>query len=304
MKTFKCFLIVSILLLFGFNNLYSQLPLCTELKGGTVYGVPQIHEIPKLNTGMPFDVLIGYIALDSIAYNATYNHIYEFLARQTTMNDTMRTIMKYYYNLLDHDPILFYQTADYFDTVMNVPVMTIEDLFLNRLEKLSSNYHLELSLLYNRYIAHVIVTDTLHFLDTNGTAPGPGIKVIVANSTVLDLIKGQRLPACLPSVQPKTETTNNIEDCFPLLDDNKQEWIKPGFEYILFLDISNTCFDNDMDYFFMRPDGSTTNSAVCMMFPVINGSVYDPTNEFGFGNNLDVITWKNMLRAKINWIKQ
>ncbi|MFA5513185.1 MAG: hypothetical protein WC313_12120 [Candidatus Kapaibacterium sp.] len=54
----------------------------------------------------------------------------------------------------------------------------------------------------------------------------------------------------------------------------------------------------------MRPDGSTTNSAVCMMFPVKKGVVYDPENEFGFGQNLDVNTWKNMLRTKINWIKQ
>lgn len=185
MQFFKCFFSLCIFILIGFNLLYSQLLPCTELKGGTVYGVPQIHEIPKLNTGMPYDVLISYIALDSIAYNATYNQIYEFLARQTSMNYTMRTIMKYYYNLLDHDPILYYQTEEYFDTALNVTVGTIESMYLNRLKSLSSNYHLESSLLYNRYIAHVIVNDTLHFLDTNDTSPGPGIKVIVANSTEL-----------------------------------------------------------------------------------------------------------------------
>src|SRR5690606_29244855 len=210
MQTFKALLSVSLFLLLGFKIVYSQLPHCAELKGGTVYGVPQLHEIPKLNTGMPYDVLISYIALDSIAYNATYNQIYEFLARQTSMNDTMRTIMKYYYNLLDHDPILYYQTEEYFDTVMNVQVGTIENMYLRKLKDLSSNYNLESSLLYNRYIAHVRVSDTLHFLDTNGTTPGPGIKVIVANSTVIDLIKGQRLPECLPI--HFSETTQEIEN--------------------------------------------------------------------------------------------
>ncbi|MDX9790572.1 MAG: hypothetical protein WC313_05555 [Candidatus Kapaibacterium sp.] len=321
MLFFKFLFYVSIFLLMGINVLFSQFPPCTELKGGTVYGVPQLHEIPKLNTGMPYDVLISYIALDSIAYNATYNQIYEFLARQTSMNDTMRTIMKYYYNLLDHDPILYYQTEQYHDTEINVEVGTIESLYLDRLKKLSSNYHLDLSLLYNRYIAHVRVRDTLHFLDTNGTSPGPGIKVIVSNSTVLDLIKGQRLPECLPNNYPKTDEIMENEDCFtfvyapkwgrdiggmryPLLDENKQDWIKPGYEYIVFMSILNSCYENNTDYFYLRPTGSTTNSAVCMMFPVKNGMVYDPENEFGFGTNLDVITWKNMLRARINWIKQ
>lgn len=90
---------------------------------------------------------------------------------------------------------------------------------------------------------------------------------------------------------------------FPLLDENKQDWINPGHEYIVFMSIANTCYYNDTDYFRMRQNGPS-QSAVCMMFPIKNGMVYDPENEFGFGYNLDVNTWKSMIRAKIDWMKQ
>jgi hypothetical protein len=35
------------------------------------------------------------------------------------------------------------------------------------------------------------------------------------------------------------------------------------------------------------------------MDPVRNGYVYDPNNDFGFGNNLTVAQWKAALRNKI-----
>lgn len=46
---------------------------------------------------MPYEVLISYLALDSLCTNGKYGDWINFLNNQTTFNDTLKTIYNFYY---------------------------------------------------------------------------------------------------------------------------------------------------------------------------------------------------------------
>lgn len=78
-------------------------------------------------------------------------------------------------------------------------------------------------------------------------------------------------------------------------------FVKKGREYIVFLDYfsyrENSSFNYDS--FMTIKIGSTSRG----IYPIINGKVYDPYNDFGFGTNLTPEEFKLKLRAAINTIK-
>ena len=80
---------------------------------------PIIRSIPPLSTGMPFDVLIGYVYLDSLMRFSRPRQTDSLIKSWNSLNDTLKNAIKYLYKLEDYNPIIFRQ---YWDEVRNFPV--------------------------------------------------------------------------------------------------------------------------------------------------------------------------------------
>jgi hypothetical protein len=86
-----------------------------------------------------------------------------------------------------------------------------------------------------------------------------------------------------------------------LIDPTGGWWVKPGHEYIVFLTFFGIGADSTKGYFSVWP-GTTVDGSSGGMYPVVNGIVQDPGDDFGLGSNLTVAAWKAGLRARINSI--
>lgn len=71
--------------------------------------LPIIRSIPPITTGMPYDVLMSYIYLDSLLRFSTTWQQNELLRTWTSANDTLTNAIKYLYKIKDYDPIVFNQ---------------------------------------------------------------------------------------------------------------------------------------------------------------------------------------------------
>jgi len=73
---------------------------------------PIISNIPPITTSMPYEILQGYIYIDSLMRYTTPNMTDSLIDSWTTMNDTLKYTMKYLYELEDYNPVIFRQYWD------------------------------------------------------------------------------------------------------------------------------------------------------------------------------------------------
>lgn len=161
---------------------------------------------PKLHTDMDFTVLIGYIALDTVIKNVDYFDFYQFMKRQT-YNDTIKTIMKYYYNMVDYNPLLFKASMSYSDDVSIYP-NEIERALIEKIAKVSLTPYLDRAILENKYILHIYVDDTVYYYNPAGR--GASSEYYMINATIIDNIKGKVLPNIFSYVPVDINQPNKI----------------------------------------------------------------------------------------------
>jgi hypothetical protein len=70
---------------------------------------PIIRSIPPINTGMPFDVILSYIYVDSLLRFRNDKEIKSTLMGYTTLNDTLTWAGTILYRLTDYNPFLLKQ---------------------------------------------------------------------------------------------------------------------------------------------------------------------------------------------------
>lgn len=283
---------------------------------------------------MPLDVLIGYIAFDSVTTNATREQVYNFINRQT-FNDTLKKIMRYWYKVTEWD---CFRLKSYLNTEFYRYSRTgrSEILYpiIEKIREVSPTPFLDITLLWSHIIAHIKVTDTIAYFDTS---------VVIARNCysvkaiVLDTIKGRILPSC--SEYYGNYGRYNSKDLFPfqnplptqsclvfdycidwgkggidsddyivdstkfLLDSQGLPWIKAGREYIVFLETVGICTVDNGYFFEFLPLLGKNGSFSASMYPIENGFVIDETNEMGFGTIVPIDIFKSALRQRINEIK-
>jgi len=272
---------------------------------------------------MPYDVLIAYVALDTLSRNGNLNDIREFLKRQS-YNDTIKYIYKYYYKVVDYDPIKFFLSMKYYGVLVTTPQTLIENEIIETVKRVSPNVSLDYALLKSSIIAKIHVIDTNSIIDTNAKYQGKYIQIV--NSLILDTIKGKVTPTCKTVEQIKidsdyknkyTKTLSVQADCLqfnycldwtrggtygPTLRDNLgNPWIKPNQDYIVFLSLVLECDDSTGVYYCLRP--TWPESYTFRMYPINNGIVYDPKNEFGFGLSISSEEFIEKLKIRIEQIK-
>jgi len=232
--------------------------------------------------------------------------------------------------MADWNPYLFKRTQYSLPTSKMHPATVVEKL-IEKSASLSPNYKLYQLLLHSHFILHINVTDTLSRTYLSSNVPTP---VAIVNYEVLDTIKGRKIPVCKDvSVNSVDENVkayimpNGNSNCSQfgyslfwerdsirndikfiggydysksLIDKDGILWTKKGKEYIVCLYIPLICETSNYDY-----SSITSNvipSLTCTMYPIENGKVQDPGNEFGFGTSVEIEDFKLLLRQKINEI--
>ena len=326
----KKFSVAFLLIVVCFSYLsYSQQPPCMPDYQALTFEYPKYPYLPYYTTDMPYDVMLGYIVMDSVCNYGNALLLDDFINRQT-YNDTIKKIIKYIYKLADWDPYLFKRTQ-YSLTTNNLHPATVIEKLIEKSASLSSSYKLYQLLLSSHYILHINVLDTLSRTYLSSNIPTP---VVIVNYEVLDTIKGRKIPVCKDiSVYSKDENAkvkkmpNGNSNCSQfgyslfwerdsvssdikfiggydynksLIDKDGILWTKKGKEYIVCLNIPLICETSNYDY-----SSITSNvmpSLVCTMYPIEDDRIQDPGNEFGFGTSVEVDKFKLLLRQKINEI--
>lgn len=334
MKQFTKFVLLTLvgLMVFPFISV-SQSPPCFIDYYGLTFNYSHLKQSPSLSSDMPYDVIFGYIALDSIRQNLSESEVSTFLNRQT-YNDTLRYLMKYLYKIVDYNPILFALTTSHWYDHGAVLLNTVIGNIHNSVYVLSPYPYLDKLLLKSAAIVHVRAEDTLRMNDSNSQYP----TVSIVTCSVRDTIKGKVLPKAkyiypensrnslkssvsFPDnymqfsyrhewgrVSQKDGISNDIgativddegKVIYPLrmMDSLGGGWVKKDKEYIVFLDFHLICKDEDKAYFSFFP--FLMYSAVCNVYPIEDGFVIDPENELGFGKSVEVGKFKDLIRRRI-----
>ena len=323
----KLFLILAILLI-NLPLLNAQAPPCFNVYQGLTFPIQKITNFPPLNTGMPYDVLIGYIVIDSVCVNADLDTVNNFLAKQIYDNDTIKYLKKFWYVMTDYDPFIFNQVMFYTGnkTYKTHPSILYKSCF----DFLSSNCSKgDLAIITSSIIAHIKVSDLKFVFDSNAVLNKEGY---IVTGEILDTMKGRVFPSCKDFYHNDLETESVFldhelpENCLQfeycrgwtrgdnkdnsifiegregkkLIDDNGQPYIKGGMEYIIFLKPVIACDEQNIFHYTIFPNG--LYSEMYNLFPVVDGVVIDPEDEFNFGTGLSVEEFKTSLRNRINSI--
>jgi len=335
-KNYLLFVAISILFSFIFETSYSQNPDNLPYYNGTFFNYGNISVMPPLSTDMPFDVMIGYIALDSLRRNGDYSLFKEFINKQT-YNDTIRTIFKYYYKMLDWNPMLFHsyiKNTDY----CKLPLPIIQDEIVEKYYNISPSRGNSLVAL-SYFIYHIRVLDTLRFFDSTSFTYQRGLKCY---SEILNIHKGNILESNC-NIQENNLSVKNIaysndtlqitnpilcfdirldwhrgedigdvvligNDNYPwsgikekMVDSIDVPWIKSNQEYIVFLKPVLIDYNKNYNKYQLFP--VDFNSLTKGIYPIIKGYVQDPSNDFGLGTSVPYLEFIQNLNNMINQIK-
>jgi hypothetical protein len=297
----------------------AQEPPCLPGYAGVTYNLPRLDSLPPGDASMPFDVMTAYWVINGV-YN--YNnklHFYKFFDRRTTFDDTVKKMMHYYYKAVDWNPLLFKQSALFASSPGKIWISQAANKIEEAVQRTSPYSHLDYTLVRSSYILHIRTDYTVVTLDT---AIPKHFPIHEVTATILDCVKGHVVPKCLlqrtgdrknadrarilESIPEVIEQEADSGTCFRmhyapswgLKRPDNNDWMQAGREYIVFLDLIGVCDDSTSHYVSMRPAGPTLG-----IFPIENGEVVDPFNEFGFGQNLTPAQFKAALRQRIQTIE-
>jgi hypothetical protein len=307
---------------------YGQVPYKRD-RGLLNYQFPMLTNYPPTSLNMPYDVIMAYTYGDLLAQNY-YMDQADSIATVMTYSDTLKEAARYLYEIDDYDPITYFQwrTTGPMGRYKQVGPSCFDIDLKERIMKVFPDNQVTATCLWSDYISDVIVNYTIEGIDSGAAINRNEVKV---SCTVLDTIKGKRFPDCILDNNDDANRTKNeaknimlsplgaclqftyclgwnrlegqsdfniVPDSTTLGDINTgRRWIQSGSEYIIFLAFSRTGWDGTYTHCDLFPNPG--NGKCYGMYPVINGHVYDPYNDFGIGVGLTVAQFKAALRQKI-----
>lgn len=295
-------------------------PPCRPKYGGLTFRLPYVEQMPPLNSGMTFDELIGYIVLDSAMRGSELGDMVDFVNRQTSMNDTLKMMRKYYYLLGDNNPPLFHQ---YFLQCRNPGIPYVYDALIRKCVSFSVSPIIDGLLLRSNVVARV--TPRCIRRITDSTAAWAKTTDVVYAS-VSDTIKGKKLPVYN---QYLNHCNNFLRPASPAsVGDNSgyiqfhyaEEWdnttntkakyqdsvvMREYSEYLVFLDYSLVCADSTSMYCPTYPGRYKTpvlddDSYRLAIYPIENDKILDPDNSLGLGTQPNYQVFLQAVEQKIN----
>lgn len=208
----KYFLITLSIIFYA--NLNSQQPPCYEDYYGLTYDFNKLSMLPPLSTGNTLDYLYGYIALDSIAKSVNLEQVRSFLSNQT-YNDTIKKIMKYYYTIVDENPIgfeIYIDTWKYTNGSKIPYKLDLNDLqreVLLKIKDVSPSPDLDHLVLGSQIIAHIKVKNQTQRNDPSASFAK---SVVIDECEIIELIKGFPQKDCKDvSIQDSISIMGHLE---------------------------------------------------------------------------------------------
>lgn len=306
-------------------------------------GVPIIRSIPPLSMSMPLDVLLGYIAMDSLGrfYNDSAfravrgKSLYTEFEELKPSNDTLHTFWKYWYQMMDFDPIRFQQY--------------LNEQYLTQNNKYSFRFTYDVAYLLGkshklnhplrRRIAATLIPDFILKVQVVGIdsmkAPIDSYgdvnkyKFYDIKCIVLDTLKGKIIPQDCESnnlIKNKTEqtvtnncyfhfviSTNSYPQTrlsshsviyFPKIDslifDTEKAIMRVhnGQELIIFVNCINSLYTKTEDYFQIYSSPEASNGVL----PIVNGMISDVNKIWSDSTWIPYETWKERYNEVVDII--
>jgi hypothetical protein len=262
---------------------------------------------------MPLEQFVGYTIMDSIiTYGKdsfpTSQAQKNFIESLTCTGDTLNYALKYLYLLADYNPFLYYNFLTSYQTGNQQPMSILTEL-LNYVGKKCS--FPKQGVVKSEFILHLYVNVAEDFVYES--QPGDYMNLTYAYCNVIDTIKGQVLPDVnntinvfmedSAGIQVKKATTLNVPSNTEFLFYYNKQWlsaVQPNKEYIVFSFITGACIGTEQ-YYDIRPIFLDRMTGV---FPIVNGSVIDEKNNFGWGTSVPLATFKQNLQELIDSIKE
>ncbi len=293
--------------------------------GSLEYSIPLLTAVPPLYVGQPSAVTSAYLYADELMRTTRWNVINQWIGNLGS-DDTMKYFAELLYQVSDDNPLSLYQwevsgnpnsiSQHLSWTYLGFPASEV-GMLANQIGGTMGDSGRAGFILVSDIIADVSVSDTLVQYDsTDNITP----HMVRATSTILDEIKGQKIPLCVgydmgtrrksngsatlsyatPSptyavpadtgsclmFEYSPEWSSNIAgDELPYgnqLKDSTGWWIKPGGEYIVFLRLAGVGSDTSNGYFSVQPYWGVFGSQGAM-YRVVSGHVVDPNDDFGIG---------------------
>ena len=286
---------------------------------------------PVLFTNMALDEFVGYLLFDSLLTHShkTYpsaSSQQEFIDALTCGGDTLGYALRYLYRLADINPLLYFnfRTSKPMDKQNVVPLLT---KLYDHVKKVCG--HKTKEIMVADYILHLRTTKVEQFDYTSH--PRDTTRIIYSYNQVLDTIKGQILPdftnaitifrqdsAGTPVERAKKlivpPNTNflyfyNIGWVQNSVDGKKSQSMRripmeEDKEYIVFTKHTFECIQDEFVESKFFYDLRTLNlNFQGGLFPIIDGMVIDGANDWGWGTEVPVETFKQNLRDLIDSIK-
>jgi hypothetical protein len=293
-----------------------------------VYKLPWITIDPPVYPGQPKAVSDAYQFFDKELRQSKLNATDDFF-KKMGYGDTSKYFMNAIYRVDDDNPLSFFS----YKTEPNVNYITGPNYafisFCNNISRMYNDSGITDVLVYSDIISDIRVTDTARKLDA--LTPTNPLRMVAVTCQILDEIKGKMVPACPSeylggkiSVHPhstapfltsavQADTGGCLQFQYSLDwhyynagfahkfgDSVNGDWIRKDSEYIVFLSLSYLTSDTAHHYCFTISPSVVVWGSCMGMYPVRNGLVYDPLNDFGFGYGLTPDEFKSKLRARIN----
>lgn len=301
---------------------------------------PILRSLPPLSSSMPYDILLSYIYLDSMARFDTARFAAQYIDRWQAMSDTLKGMLTYYYKVVDYNPIIFNQYISEVslkrDYKYRASLREITEKLRSAFMRAAPNKRERLaiySLLYPDYILRVKVNriDSMLFKPFPSTVTPYQFQV---TAVVLDTIKGHVISTCNDQYRAQNRDgkplilaegpnpcihftythaayTHPSEDPQPPYRERDSEFIIPGTdnggfgmkvgqEAIVFLSHRRQLYDSTHDYF----DLDVVMDASYNALPIIDGQVRDVNRVWSDDLLMDYTSWINRvmyLRDKILW---
>ncbi|MCO5252652.1 MAG: hypothetical protein M9949_14685 [Candidatus Kapabacteria bacterium] len=283
--------IVLISLFFNFS-LYGQNVPCYPEYQFLFYTIQTNQSNPPISTDMPLDVFIGYLAMDSLSKSISIKDFNDFLWQQT-YNDTIKTMMRYFYKVIEYDPTIFLNFE------MDASLGFLIGDFIEFIDGRSPYPVLDVSLLSSYFIGSVTVTFVYNYTDTS--AVWARTKSLVT-ARIDSLIKGETPLICRNNLS--INQTNNRCIQFEIAkewfgQDTTEFSILPGQQYFIFGDYRYLCNVDSTNYYTILPLGRPGRR----VYPIIENNLIDLDNELGFGVNVNINDFYNNINNRINEIK-
>ena len=274
-----------------------------------------------LSSSMPYQVLQGYIVADSVV-KAMPGRKYQMssIEKMNPFLDTAQYIYKYWCYMNDYNPLWFYSfEGKKYSGARTSPYGLLTDL-RNRMY-IDPKFKYVIS----SYILHIYVNNTFWIDTPDVRKPDDFWSKTIAYCKVLDTLKGKQFPSLndaifyngeLPdsgssivaNIPPQTDIVFSYKDSWQSWNSELYplDWIKPGNEYIVFLEINGRDNLKNLDgsinkhYYSIAPFSKYGFRGI---YQIENGMVKDADNVLGFGKKNSVNIFKQNIINKLEEIK-